>query len=199
MDSAAALLGKGMGYGKNLTGHGAAALFIVPEARAQAGFRGGAMIGVLFVCTGNICRSPTAEGVFRAQVARAGLTDRIAVDSAGTHAYHVGEPPDARASAAARTRGIALDDLRGRQVTAADFTRFDWILAMDRGHLRLLEALRPAEATAALRLFLEFAPALGRQDVPDPYYGGQDGFERVLDMIEAGSRGLLAHLRATLP
>ena len=157
------------------------------------------MVKVLFVCTGNICRSPTAEGVFRAVVARAGLDRRIAADSAGTHGYHVGDPPDARSCAAARGRGIELDALRARQVTAADFTEFDLVLAMDRGHHAQLARLCPPGRHDRLHLFMDFAPGLGIRDVPDPYYGAGDGFERVLDMIEAGCDGLLAHIRATLP
>ena len=156
------------------------------------------MIKVLFVCTGNICRSPTAHGVFRTLVARAGLAGRIAVDSAGTHAYHVGEPPDRRSTEAAGRRGFELGDLRARQVAKADFAAFDLILAMDRGHLGLLLGQCPPERRDALALFLSFAPQTSPLDVPDPYYGGSDGFERVLDMIEAGSAGLLEHIRATL-
>ncbi|MBI5165725.1 MAG: low molecular weight phosphotyrosine protein phosphatase [Magnetospirillum sp.] len=156
------------------------------------------MIKVLFVCTGNICRSPTAEGVFRALVAREGLEAAIGVDSAGTHGYHVGDPPDARSCAAARRRGIAMDDLRARQVRAADFEAFDLVLAMDRGHQRSLAQLCPKGREARLHLFLDFAPHTGVQDVPDPYYGAGGGFERVLDLIEAGSAGLLAHIKGRM-
>ncbi len=155
------------------------------------------MLKVLFVCTGNICRSPTAEGVFRALVEREGLADRIGVDSAGTHAYHAGEAPDRRSAEAARRRGVELDHLRARQVVKADFDTFDLILAMDRGHHAKLLGSCPPPRRDAVALFLSFAPQLGVQDVPDPYYGGHDGFERVLDMIEAGSIGLLDHIRAT--
>jgi protein-tyrosine phosphatase len=157
-----------------------------------------AMVSVLFVCTGNICRSPTAEGVFRRMVADAGLEGAVSVDSAGTHDYHVGEAPDTRTVAAARTRGIRLDDLRGRRVTQGDFDRFDLVVAMDRGHQRILRGLRPAGASGQLVLFMDFAPEAGIADVPDPYFGGSDGFEQVLDLVEAGCRGLLAHIRATL-
>ena len=153
------------------------------------------MVKVLFVCTGNICRSPTAHGVFRALVEREGLAGRITVDSAGTHAYHVGEPPDRRSTEAARRRGFELRDLRARQVVKIDFEEFDLILAMDRGHFGLLSGLCPPERHHSLALFLSFAPQFHTLDVPDPYYGGGDGFERVLDMIEAGSAGLLNHIR----
>ncbi len=156
------------------------------------------MVKVLFVCTGNICRSPTAHGVFRALVEREGLAGHVAVDSAGTHAYHVGEPPDRRSTEAARQRGFELEDLRARQVVKADFETFDLILAMDRGHFGLLLGQCPVERRDNLALFLSFAPQLNLLDVPDPYYGAGDGFERVLDMIEAGSSGLLEHIRATL-
>jgi len=149
------------------------------------------MVKVLFVCTGNICRSPTAEGVFRHMVREAGLQDRIGTDSAGTHGYHIGEPPDDRSCAAARGRGYPIDDLRARQVSARDFDRFDLVLAMDRGHLSLLSRIVPPGQGGRLKLFLDYAPETRTHDVPDPYYGGADGFSRVLDLIEAGSRGLL--------
>lgn len=153
---------------------------------------------VLFVCTGNICRSPTADGVFRSMVAAAGLADAIGVDSAGTHDYHVGEAPDARAQSHARRRGYDLSPLRARQVTADDFYSFDLILAMDRGHLRFLRGLAPA-GYKGLRVLMSYAtdsePSPG-SDVPDPYYGGADGFEHVLDMIERAAAGLLRTLAA---
>lgn len=151
------------------------------------------MIKLLFVCTGNICRSPTAEGVFRALVQRQGLEAQFAADSAGTQAYHIGEAPDPRSCQAALKRGYDLTALRARKVTAADFKAFDLILAMDRGHHAELLRLCPKDLHGKLRLFLEFAPQLGARDVPDPYYGGSDGFERVLDMVEAGCLGLLQH------
>lgn len=156
------------------------------------------MIKVLFVCTGNICRSPTAEGVFRALVAAEGLEGRIQTDSAGTHGYHVGEPPDRRSAAVALRRGVDLSDLRARKVHPADFSEFDLVLAMDRGHADILRRQCPPEQASRVRLFLDFAPELGIQDVPDPYYGEGDGFERVLDMVEAGARGLLEHIRRTM-
>jgi protein-tyrosine phosphatase len=145
---------------------------------------------VLFVCTGNICRSPTAEGVLR-QLAR--LEDlRLHVESRGTHDYHVGEPPDERAQYHAQRRGYDLSAQRARHVSADDFERFDMIVAMDRGHLRLLERSCPAEHRRKLRLFVP------GQDVPDPYYGGPDGFEAVLDLVEEGCRRLLHEIRTAI-
>ncbi len=156
------------------------------------------MVKVLFVCTGNICRSPTAHGVFRALVRREGLDGVIEVESAGTNAYHVGQPADRRSIEAAMRRGIDISDLRARQVAKADFHEFDLLLAMDRGHFGHLLSKCPPARQDALALFLSFAPHLNLLDVPDPYYGAGDGFERVLDMIEAGSAGLLEHIRANL-
>ena len=153
------------------------------------------MIRILFVCMGNICRSPTAEGVFRAQVGAAGLQHLIATDSAGTHDYHVGDPPDRRSIAAAARRGIDITDLRARHVRVEDFRQFNLVLAMDRDNLDLLNRLCPPDTIAQPRLFLDFAPHIDTRDVPDPYYGGTDGFERVLDLVDHASRGLLDHLR----
>jgi len=150
---------------------------------------------VLFVCLGNICRSPTAEAVFRELLRREAAGLAVEVDSAGTHGYHAGEPPDARAVAAAARRGIDMSDLRARMLEAADFERFDLVLAMDEQNYRRLQRLAPAACRHRVRLFLEYAPDLGRRDVPDPYYGGDTGFEEVLDLVEAASRGLLAALR----
>jgi len=149
---------------------------------------------VLFVCLGNICRSPTAEAVFRELVKRDGGKLRVDVDSAGTHAWHAGSAPDARAIAAAARRGIDMRGLRARKVTEGDFERFDFLLAMDEQvYCQLLE-VAPAAQRDRVRLFLEFAPELGRREVPDPYVGGPAGFEEVLDLVEAGARGLLAAL-----
>jgi len=153
---------------------------------------------VLFVCTGNICRSPTAEGVLRKLVADAGLADAIAVDSAGTHGYHVGEAPDARAQAHAKRRGYDLSRLRARRFRGEDFHAFDLILAMDREHHTLLARLAPPATGQKLRMVLEFARRPGGDEVPDPYYGGPDGFELVLDLIEDATAGLLDHLKAEL-
>jgi protein-tyrosine phosphatase len=153
---------------------------------------------VLFVCMGNICRSPTAEGVFRAAVAEAGLSERIRIASAGLGDWHVGSPPDRRAIRAAHRRGYDLTALRGRQVEVADFTRFGWILAMDNGNMRALAAMRPPDFGGHLGLLLDFAPELGVREVPDPYYGAPDGFDRVLDLVEASAAGLLARLQPML-
>jgi protein-tyrosine phosphatase len=151
---------------------------------------------VLFVCLGNICRSPTAEGVLRVLAAREAPELFLEVDSAGTAGYHVGEPPDPRTRQAAARRGYDLSALRARIIEPEDFQRFDLILAMDRDNLRVLRSRAPAAVHERLRLLLEFAPHDGGpEDVPDPYYGGPNGFEEVLDLIEAAARGLLAHLR----
>jgi low molecular weight protein-tyrosine phosphatase len=153
---------------------------------------------VLFVCLGNICRSPTAHGVFEARVAARGLQDEIGVDSCGTGDWHLGHPPDRRAQAEALGRGYDLSHLRARQVGPADFKRFHYILAMDQSNLTELEAMRPPEHAGHLGLFLDFAPGVGLREVPDPYYGGDEGFRQVLDLIEAASDGLLEDiLRAT--
>ncbi|MFN4148382.1 MAG: low molecular weight protein-tyrosine-phosphatase [Rhodocyclaceae bacterium] len=149
---------------------------------------------ILFVCMGNICRSPTAEGVARELARRRGLHDRFEFDSAGTHGYHVGQPPDRRAQEAAKKRGYDLSGLRARQVDEFDFVRFDRILAMDRDNLALLRELCPVEHHGKLGLFLEFAPHLEFDEVPDPYYGGPEGFDIVLDLVEAASEGLLSRL-----
>jgi protein-tyrosine phosphatase len=150
---------------------------------------------VLFVCLGNICRSPTAEGVFRQLLEREAPQLAVEVDSAGTADYHVGDAPDIRSQRAARQRGIDLSGLRARQVTSEDFANFDFILAMDRSNLRELEAMRPPHSRAQVRLFMEYAPELARLEVPDPYYTGAYGFEDVLDLATAASRGLLAVLQ----
>jgi len=146
---------------------------------------------VLFVCLGNICRSPTAEGVLRGIAAREFAGVPLYVDSAGTADYHVGDPPDRRTVAAARRRGYDLSSLRARRVAPADFENFDYILAMDRANLAELEQVGQGIAGAHLALFLDFAPQLEVAEVPDPYYGGIEDFERVLDLCEAGARGLL--------
>jgi protein-tyrosine phosphatase len=152
---------------------------------------------ILFVCMGNICRSPTAEGVMRRLLDEAGLADRVDVESAGTGGWHVGEPPDERATAAAGRRGVTLAG-EARQVRRSDFRDFDLLIAMDRANLRELLAIAPdEEAAEKVRLLREFDPAsAGDLDVPDPYFGGGRGFEMVLDLVEAACRGLLDELRA---
>ena len=146
---------------------------------------------VLFVCTGNICRSPTAEGVFRAMVKQHGLTHRIVIDSAGTHDHQLGQRPDPRALAAARRRGYEIGKLRARLVEPDDFKRFDWILAMDRRHLEYLESMRPPEYQGHLGLFLALVDDSGDDDMPDPYYGDPGDFERVLDLTVPAAAALL--------
>lgn len=154
------------------------------------------MIRVCFVCMGNICRSPTAEGVFRHYVAEAGLSSVIEIDSAGTDAYHVGEKPDRRATATARARGIALGGT-ARRFERSDFARFHYVLAMDGQNLASLQAMAPRGAEAHLALLRSFDPgAPAHASVPDPYYGGDEGFETVLDQCEAACRGLLEHIVA---
>jgi protein-tyrosine phosphatase len=152
------------------------------------------MVGLLFVCTGNICRSPTAEGVMRAKLLAAGLADRVAVDSAGVEDYHAGAPPDERTQDHARRRGYELGGQRARQLRRSDFEQFDWLLAMDRSHLAVLKRQCPAAQAGKLRLFMAFS-AHPSADVPDPYYGREAGFDAVLDLVEAGCDGLLAMLR----
>jgi protein-tyrosine phosphatase len=158
------------------------------------------MTRVLFVCMGNICRSPTAEGVFRHLVREAGREGEIEIDSAGTGGWHVGEPPDTRATEAARRRGIDLGG-EGRQFSPADFDRFDLILAMDEQNRREILALAPDDAARSkVSLFREFDPASNGAadlDVPDPYFGGDQGFEHVLDLVDSASRGLLDEIRNT--
>jgi protein-tyrosine phosphatase len=157
-----------------------------------------ARVAVLFVCMGNICRSPTAEGVFRKLVEEAGLGPEVHIDSAGTHAYHVGAAPDKRAQAAARGRGYDLACLVGRQVRDQDFLEFDYILAMDQDNLANLARRCPPEHGHKLTLFLAYSADYRGQEVPDPYYGGPQGFDLVLGMVEDAARGLLADVSARL-
>lgn len=152
---------------------------------------------ILFVCMGNICRSPSAEAVLRELARRDFPQLQLEVDSAGTHDYHVGEPPDARSIAAGRKRGYDLAPLRARQVTSEDFARFDWLLAMDAANLSRLRQLAPTGELERARLFLEFAGETSRIDVPDPYYGDTADFELVLDLLEVASQRLLHRLTET--
>lgn len=149
---------------------------------------------VLMICTGNICRSPTADGLLRKLVRDAGWQEQVQVDSAGTDDYHVGEAPDRRAQTHARKRDIDLSGLRARQVHAHDFEHFDLLLAMDKSHLRRLEQQCPAAYRHKVKLFLDFAPGQSEREVPDPYYGGAEGFEQVLDLVEAGCDGVMQHI-----
>lgn len=156
------------------------------------------MVKVLFVCMGNICRSPTAQGVFERMVSEAGLAEFVQIDSAGTHAYHVGEPPDRRAQAAARKRGYDLSAQRARRISPLDFASYDYVLVMDEDNLADARSSCPPEHAHKLALLMHYAPEHGLREVPDPYYGGESGFDRVLDMVEAASRGLLAEISRRL-
>lgn len=155
-------------------------------------------VSVLFCCMGNICRSPTAEGVLRHMVQAAGLDDRVRIDSAGTHDYHVGHPPDRRTQAAATLRGYDLANQRARQVSSQDFLDFDYILAMDEDNLFWLQDIAPAAQRGKVRLFLDYSAGYKGQDVPDPYHGGEAGFTLVLDLVEEGAAGLLADIKKKL-
>lgn len=157
------------------------------------------MIRVLFVCLGNICRSPTAEAVLRAKLAEQSLSDQVEVDSAGTSDWHIGKAPDLRTIAAGEKRGYQLADLRARQANSHDFLQFDYVLAMDYDNLSLLRTLRPANAKTTAQLFLKtFSSDERLSEVPDPYYGGEQGFELVLDMIEDACDGLIADIKTRL-
>lgn len=153
------------------------------------------MVKVLFVCMGNICRSPTAQGVFQHLVEQHDLDSRIEIDSAGTHAYHVGEPPDRRAQKTALDRGVDLSRQRARRVQVGDFEYFDYVLAMDSDNLANLVELCPPSHREKVKLFLEYSEHFDERDVPDPYYGAVMGFERVLDMVESASAGLLQDIK----
>ncbi len=153
-------------------------------------------VSVLVVCTGNICRSPTGEGVLRDLVEKRGLSDRVRIASAGTHDYHVGEAPDPRAVRHASKRGYDLSPLRASQVSEGDFHEHDYILAMDRGHLRILRSIAPQGAKARLGLFLDASARWKGEDVPDPYYGGGESFEQVLDMVEEAAERWLDRIEA---
>jgi protein-tyrosine phosphatase len=169
-----------------------------PRKRAQPRRGDEDLHGVLFVCSGNICRSPTAEAVFRVMAARAGIADRLRIDSAGTQRHHVGQPPDRRAVRAAKARGFDMPRLRARQVTPEDFLRFHWIFAMDRANLRALDELRPPAFAGSLGLYLDLVPDVAARDVPDPYYGGAAGFERLLDLVEPASEALVVKVAQAL-
>ncbi len=153
------------------------------------------MVKVLFICMGNICRSPTAHGVFERKVLQASLAQRIEIDSAGTHAYHVGEPPDKRAQATALNRGVDLSSQRARRVKKADFDHYDYVIAMDNDNLANLLEICPRTQRNKISLFLSYSSDVDEEEVPDPYYGGPKGFERVLDMVESAADGLLSDIK----
>lgn len=157
------------------------------------------MTRVLFVCMGNICRSPSAEGVFRALVEGRGIADRFEIDSCGTLDYHTGDAPDPRAQKTAKGRGIDISGLRGRQYRMSDFAEFDYILAMDHDNLSVLKRACPAEHRHKLHLFCEYIPGRSNEEVPDPYYGGDSGFEQVYDLIEEASDAFLAAIHDGAP
>ncbi len=180
---------------------------IVKRLRRWAGLEGGAEsphppeqpglppLRVLMVCTGNICRSPTAEGVLRAKLQRQGLQDRVTVDSAGTHGYHTSEAPDPRAIKHAAQRGYDISRLKARPVSDEDFRHFDWLVAMDETHLTWLQKRQPPDTTARIDLLMAYARLHADvPEIPDPYYGGAAGFDRVLDLVEDACEGLAAHL-----
>lgn len=173
-----------------------------PDELAVASGAPAPRLRVLMVCMGNICRSPTAEAVLRHRLEQAGLAADVGVDSAGTHAYHVGNPPDERSQQAGAQRGYRLAHLRARKVAQSDYADFDLLLAMDWDNLALLEEACPADLRRRLRRLTEFIPTThglaGAPVVPDPYYGGPAGFEHVLDLIEAACDGLVEHLRQRL-
>lgn len=157
------------------------------------------MVKILFVCMGNICRSPTAHGVFRTLIEKEGLSESISIDSAGTHAYHVGNPPDKRAQETARRRGIDLSDLTARRVSEDDFEVFDYVVAMDQDNYMSLSEICPERHVDKIHMFMDFAPEMRTREVPDPYYGGGSGFERVFDLVEAAAAGLLLEIRKHHP
>lgn len=165
---------------------------------SRAADRATADVSVLFICTGNICRSPTAQGVFEHKVVQAGLAGRVFVDSAGTHGFHVGSRPDNRAQHAAARRGFDLSRQRSRRIDAGDYASFDYLIGMDHDNLRAMRNDCPPEHQAKLALLMQFLPAPEVEEVPDPYYGGALGFERVLDLVEQASDALLEHVRARL-
>jgi len=153
---------------------------------------------ILMVCTGNICRSPTAEGVLRHRLRQAGLDTQVRVDSAGTHDYHIGDPPDPRSIRAARAEGIDISGLRARQLSAKDFEAFDLLLAMDAGHQKIMTRLCPVPLRAKLKLYLDYAPQQPLREMPDPYYGEAEGFNKVLRLCHAATDGLLTSIRQQL-
>ena len=159
---------------------------------------GGQVVKILFVCMGNICRSPTAHGVFRDLVERHGLSDQVVIDSAGTHAYHVGSPPDRRAQETALRRGVNLSDVEARHVETEDFERFDYVIAMDQDNYMSLSKKCPDAHVNKIYMLMDFAPSSRTREVPDPYYGGASGFERVFDLVQSASEGLVEEIKGRL-
>lgn len=153
---------------------------------------------ILFICLGNICRSPTAQGVLQKKIIEAQLGDVLHIDSCGTGGWHVGQPPDDRTIEAAKERGYDLSELRARRLSADDYHKFDYMLAMDTRNLADVIKKAPGEYHGQIRLLLDFAPQFNMTEVPDPYHGGQDGFERVIELIEAASDGLLEEIQKEL-
>ena len=153
------------------------------------------MIKILFCCMGNICRSPTAHGVFENMVKQAGMVADVEVDSAGTHAYHIGEMPDSRSSQCASERGFDLSYIRARRVEVSDFDYFDYVLAMDNDNLSILQSMSPKQHKNKVCLFLDYAKSCTETEVPDPYYGGPNGFDHVFDLVEQASKGLLEEIK----
>jgi len=154
------------------------------------------LVKVLFICLGNICRSPTAEGVFKKLVLTGKLKHKIKIDSVGTGSWHIGHPPDIRSQKAASERGINISDQRSRLITQKDMVESDYLVAMDIENITTLQKIVPKKMQNKLFRFLEFAPDLGMLDIPDPYYSGPDGFNQVLDLIQEASKGLLVHIKA---
>ncbi len=152
-------------------------------------------VSVLFVCLGNICRSPTAHGIFRNLVIQAGLEDRIEIDSAGTAAFHIGKSPDGRSTTVALERGVDMTDLRARKVDFGDFYVYDYILAMDDANYSNLMDMALPEHVEKVKMFLDYTQEFSESEVPDPYFGGAQGFDHVFDLVESASKGLLAHIK----
>ena len=174
--------------------------WLTGQAPAETAHSASVSTRVLMVCTGNICRSPTAEGVLRAKLQQAGLAQQVLVDSAGTQGYHANEPPDVRAVRAAAQRGYNIGKLRARAMRPEDFATFDWLLAMDQSHMDWLRKRSPPAAAGRISLLMPFAQRhAGTEEVPDPYYGGPAGFEHVLDLLEDACEGLVERLRAGQP
>ena len=156
------------------------------------------MINILFVCMGNICRSPSAEGFFATALEQSGIRERVAIDSAGTHGYHTGEAPDSRAVATALNFGVDIGHLRARKVKVSDFDQFDLIIAMDQNNFEDLQRIRPAGSKAELKMMMQYHPDARPEEVPDPYYGGMNGFTYMCELLQSATRGLLESVEEQL-